>query len=152
MHTCQESTLRKETISRAKSRWVPEEVKKWVKENHQVGAKELQKNIKDKFKIELPYMRVFNGKQHVMDSIYGNWQESFQLLYPFKDEVERSIPCSIVEIDHQTVEYTFRGVTRNKECFRRVFVCFEACRRGFLVGCRPYLAIDATFLTWRFKG
>jgi len=71
-HTCQESTLRKETISRAKSRWVAEEVKKWVKENHQVGAKELQKNIKDKFKIELPYMRVFNGKQHAMDSIYGN--------------------------------------------------------------------------------
>ncbi|KAM0908489.1 hypothetical protein ACQ4PT_015411 [Festuca glaucescens] len=70
-HTCEESTLRKETISRAKSRWVAEEVKWWVTENHQVGAKELQKNIKDKFKIQLPYMRVFNGKQQVMDSIYG---------------------------------------------------------------------------------
>ena len=44
------------------------------------------------------------------------------------------------------------GVTKTKECFRRVFVCFEACRRGFLAGCRPYLAIDATFLTGRFKG
>ena len=31
-------------------------------------------------------------------------------------------------------------------------MCFEACRRGFLAGCRPYLAIDATFLTGRFKG
>ncbi|KAM0854469.1 hypothetical protein ACQ4PT_050426 [Festuca glaucescens] len=60
-HTCEESTLTKETISRAKSRWVAEEVKRWVTENHQVGAKELQMNIKDKFKIELPYMRVFNG-------------------------------------------------------------------------------------------
>ena len=50
------------------------------------------------------------------------------------------------------MEYTFRGVTKTKECFRRVFVCFEACRRGFLAGCRPYLAIDATFLTGRFKG
>ncbi|KAM0893020.1 hypothetical protein ACQ4PT_025377 [Festuca glaucescens] len=69
-HTCEESTLRKETISRAKSSWVAEEVKRWVTENHQVGAKELQKNIKDKFKIELPYMRVFNGKQQAMDSIY----------------------------------------------------------------------------------
>ncbi|XBI70040.1 hypothetical protein VPH35_064626 [Triticum aestivum] len=59
-HTCQESTLRKDTISRAKSRWVAEEVKKWVKENQQVGPKELQKNIKDKFKIDLPYMRLFN--------------------------------------------------------------------------------------------
>ena len=151
-HTCQESTLRKDTISRAKSRWVAEEVKKWVKENQQVGPKELQKNIKDKFKIDLPYMRLFNGKQHAMDSIYGNWQESFQLLYSFKGEVERTSPGSIVDIDHHTVEYTFRGVTKTKECFRRVFVCFEACRRGFLAGCRPYLAIDATFLTGRFKG
>uniref|UniRef100_A0A453JBW8 Uncharacterized protein n=1 Tax=Aegilops tauschii subsp. strangulata TaxID=200361 RepID=A0A453JBW8_AEGTS len=69
-HTCQESTLRKDTISRAKSRWVAEEVKKWVKENQQVGPKELQKNIEDKVKIDLPYMRLFNGKQHAMDSFY----------------------------------------------------------------------------------
>ncbi|KAM0912389.1 hypothetical protein ACQ4PT_012799 [Festuca glaucescens] len=89
-HTCEESTLRKEIISRAKSRWVAEEVKRWVTENHQVGAKELQKNIKDKFKIELPYMRVFNGKQQAMDSIYGNSQESFELLYSFKAEAKRT--------------------------------------------------------------
>ena len=151
-HTCQESTLRKETIGRAKSRWVADEVKKWVAENHQVGTKELQKNIKDKFKIELPYMRVFSGKQKAMESIYGKWNESFELLYSFKAEVERTSPGNIVEIDHHSVEYTLKGVTRTKECFRRVFVCFEACRMGFLVGCRPYLAIDATFLTGRFKG
>ncbi|KAM0902785.1 hypothetical protein ACQ4PT_019064 [Festuca glaucescens] len=151
-HTCLESTLRKETISRAKSRWVAEEVKRWVTKNHQVGTKELQKKLKEKFKIEVPYMRVFNRKQHAMDSIYGNWQESFKLLYSFKGEVEKTSPCSIVDIDHHSVEYTLRGVTMTKECFRRVFVCFEACCRGFLEGCRPYLAIDATFLTWRFKG
>ncbi|KAM0871570.1 hypothetical protein ACQ4PT_039311 [Festuca glaucescens] len=151
-HTCLKSTLRKETISRAKSRWVAEEVKRWVTENHQVGTKKLQKKLKEKFKIEVPYMRVFNGKQHAMDSIYGNWQESFKLLYSFKGEVEKTSPGSIVDIDHHSVEYTLRGVTMTKECFRRVFVSFEACRRGFLEGCRPYLAIDATFLTGRFKG
>ncbi|KAM0827872.1 hypothetical protein ACQ4PT_067900 [Festuca glaucescens] len=103
-HTCLESTLRKETISRAKSRWVAEEVKRWVIENHQVG------------------------------------------------EVERTSPGSILDIDHHSVEYTLREVTMTKECFRRVFVCFEVCRRSFLEGCMPYLAIDATFLTGRFKG
>ena len=66
--------------------------------------------------------------------------------------MDRTSPGSIVEIDHHTVEYTLRGVTMTKECFRRIFVCFEACRRGFLEDCRPYLAIDATFLTGRFKG
>ena len=121
-HTCQESTLRKETISRAKSRWVAEEVKRWVTEDNQIGTKQLMKKIKEKFKIDLPYMRVFNGKNHAMDSIYGNSQESFQLLYSFKAEVERTSPGSIVEIDHHTVEYTLRGVTMIKECFRKIFV------------------------------
>jgi hypothetical protein len=87
-----------------------------------------------------------------MKSIYGNWHESFKFLYSFKGEVERTIPGSIVDIDHHPVEYTLRGVTITKECFRRVFVCFEACRRGFLEGRWPYLATDATFLTGRFKG
>ena len=38
------------------------------------------------------------------------------------------------------------------ECFRRVFVCFKACWQGFLDGCRPYLAMDATTLHGIFKG
>jgi hypothetical protein len=37
-----------------------------------VAKKELQKNLKEKFKTKLPYMRVFNDKQHAMESIYGN--------------------------------------------------------------------------------
>jgi hypothetical protein len=28
----------------------------------------------------------------------------------------------------------------------------KPCVQGFLNGCRPYLAIDMTFLTGRFKG
>ena len=39
-----------------------------------------------------------------------------------------------------------------KECFRRVFVCFKACQKGFLEGCRPYLVVDATTLNGRFRG
>jgi hypothetical protein len=65
-----ESTLIKETISRAKSRWVAEEVKRWVTENHQVGTKELQKKLKEKFKIDLPCMRVFNGKNNMLWNLF----------------------------------------------------------------------------------
>ncbi|XP_047078838.1 uncharacterized protein LOC124689334 [Lolium rigidum] len=95
-HTCLESTLRKETISRAKSRWVAEEVKRWVTEDHQVGTKELQKKLKEKFKIE--------------------------------GEVEKTSPGSIVDIDHHTVEYTLRGMTMTKECFRRGGLKDDACK------------------------
>jgi hypothetical protein len=74
------------------------------------------------------------------------------LLYTFKVKVKKACSESVVEIDSHTVEYKVRGKTMKKECFRRVFVSFKACWKGFLTGCRPYLAVDATALNRRFRG
>ena len=57
-----------------------------------------------------------------------------------------------LEIDKETVKYNLRGKVKEKECFRRVFVSYKACWSGFLNGCRPYLAVDATALNGRFRG
>jgi hypothetical protein len=97
-------------------------------------------------------MRVFYGKEMVLDKIYGPWKDSFWLLYTWKAEVERACAESIVETDTETVQYKLKGKTMEKGCFRRVFVSFKACWSGFLNGCRPYLAVDATALNRRFKG
>jgi len=97
-------------------------------------------------------MRVFYGKEIALDKIYGPWKDSFNLLYTYKAEVEKASPGSVVEIDHQTVSYRVKGKTMKKECFRRFFVSFEACWRGFRAGCRPYLVVDATALNGRFRG
>lgn len=97
-------------------------------------------------------MRVFYGKQMAIDNLYGKYEDSFQLLYTFKAEVERASPGSVVEIDTHTVPFQLRGKRYEKQCFRRVFVSFKACWQGFLAGCRPYLAVDATALNGRFRG
>jgi hypothetical protein len=44
-----------------------------------------------------------------------------------------------------------RKMIMEKECFRRAFVSYKACWKGFLDGCRPYLAVDATALNGRFR-
>ena len=41
--------------------------------------------------------------------IYLTWNESFQLLYTFKAEVETASPGSVVEIDKHTVKYKLKG-------------------------------------------
>jgi len=61
----------------------------------------------------------------------------------FKAQIESSCPGSIVVIDHQM---------EKKIRFRRFFFALKPCTEGFLSGCRPYLAIDSTFLTGKFKG
>ncbi|XP_039808507.1 uncharacterized protein LOC120672256 [Panicum virgatum] len=79
-----------------------------------------------------------------MDTIYGLWGKSFDNLYRFKAQIEESSPGSFVVIDHHTIN--------NKTRFNRFFFAMKPCVDGFLRGCRPYLAVDNTFLNGKFKG
>jgi hypothetical protein len=117
-----------------------------------IGPTELVKKMKEKYGVEVSYVRVFYGKEHALDMIYDPWTESFKLLYTYKVEVEKACPGSVVEIDHHPVEYKMKGKIREKECFRRIFISFMACWKGFLDGCRPYLAVDATSLNGWYRG
>ena len=153
-HTCPPRAGAPEEKSKlAKTRWLADAIIDWLRETPTLGPTALIKLISDKFTINIPYMRMFYAKEMALDRINGPWNESFQLLYTFKAEVEMASPGSVVAIDKHTVPYKLKsGRMMQKECFRRAFVCFKACWKGFLDGCRPYLAVDATALHGRFKG
>ena len=136
----------------AKTRWVADAILDWLREEPGLGPTALHGKLFEKYKIEIPYMRIFNAREKALDRINGQWNDSFQLLYTFKAEVEMASPGSVVEIDKHTVPFKIKGKSFQKECFRRAFVCFKACWQGFLDGCRPYLAVDATHLTGRWRG
>ena len=36
--------------------------------------------------------------------------------------------------------------------FKRIFICYEGVRRGFLDGCRPFLGLDGCHLKGPYKG
>ena len=54
-------------------------------------------------------MRIFYAKEMALDRINGPWNESFQLLYTFKAEVEMASPGSVVAIDKHTVPYKLKA-------------------------------------------
>ena len=153
-HTCPpRGGVPEEEQKLAKTRWLADAIIDWLRETPSLGPTALITKISEKFDIKIPYMRMFYAKEMALDRINGPWNESFQLLYTFKVEVELASPGSVVAIDKHTVPYKLKsGRVMQKECFRRAFVCFKACWQGFLDGCRPYLAVDATALHGRFKG
>ncbi|WVZ83390.1 hypothetical protein U9M48_030548 [Paspalum notatum var. saurae] len=108
--------------------WVAERVVDMLKENPTKGPHELQAELKKKFSIEIPYYN----------------DESYVLVPTYRAALLNSLPGSIVELD--TEEH------HGDMCFRRFFVALKPCIDGFLQGCRPYVAIDATHLTGRSRG
>jgi hypothetical protein len=75
--------------------------------------------------MEVPYGRVFRGKEKALDIIYRKWDDSYQILPTYQAELLKSMTASVVELD-TTKEH------KGEVCFRRFFVAPKPCIDGFL--------------------
>jgi hypothetical protein len=141
-HACS-SSRRKRTVKNATKHWICWKVKDFLIQDATLGAKYLRQRLKENHMVSIPYMRVYKGKELALKQLYGDWESSFDNLFSFKDQVESSCLGSSIIIDRYDVN--------GKIIFRRLFFAMKPCLDGFLNGCRPYLAIDSTLLTGRFK-
>lgn len=108
-------------------------------DNPKLGATELQKRLKEEYKVIIHYRRVHAGnKDLAMKQLYVDWDNNFNNLCKFKELIELSCLGSFAVIDHHIVEDKIR--------FNRLFFVMRLCIYGFLQGCRPYIALDSTFL------
>ena len=141
-HTCSSVNQYGDTMT--SNNWVAERVVEFLKEDSIVGPTELQRKLKNKYALKVSYNKVFRGKEKVLEMIFGKWDDSYDLLPTYRAELLKSAPGSIVELDTENHQ--------EDVCFRRFFVALKPCIDGFLQGCRPYIAIDASHLTERSRG
>ena len=81
-----------------------DQVLDWLKEDGTLGTTVLKKKLKETYKVDVTYRKVYLGKQLAMDKIYGPWNKSFDNLYRFKAQIEESSLGSFVVIDHYTID------------------------------------------------
>ena len=128
----------------ATNHWVKDRVINWLREDPTLGPKVLKGKLEDKYCIQVSYYVVWDGRQMALDEILGGWEDSFVHVFSWKREIKKRSPDSIVEVEWD--------VENNKRRFSRMFVALKPCIDGFLEGCRPYLGIDSTVLTAKWKG
>jgi hypothetical protein len=78
------------------------------------------------------------------DMINEKWDDSYDLLPTYHGELSRSLPDNVVELYIEIHDIVV--------CFGRAFVALKPCIDGFVIGCRPYIAMDTTHLTGRSRG
>ena len=141
-HTCGSFNKCSQTI--ASNKWVADIVVDLLMEDPKMGPGALRDKLKKKYSVDVPYDRVARGKLRALDMIYGKWDESYDLLPTYQAELLISVPGSVVELE--TEEHN------GDVCFLRFFVALKPCIDGFLEGCKPFIAMDATHLTGRSRG
>jgi hypothetical protein len=128
----------------ANNHWVMDRVLGWLAKDPTIGATELKKKLEEQYHLQLSYYVVWDSKSMALDQLKGEWDDSFEHAFSFKAEVEKTNLESLVDIEYKQVE--------NKMRFTRMFVALKAYVDGFLNGCRPFLGVDSTHLTRKWKG
>jgi hypothetical protein len=135
-HTCITSSQR--VLTMTSQFWVAERITPVLAKTPNTTAKKLKTDMEKDYPIKMNYTTVWKAKQRVMKELYGDWANTFRMLYSFKEEVEKRSPDSVVEIDTEVAE-------DGKVYFSKLFMALKPCIDGFKAGCRPYCFMDMVY-------
>ncbi|XP_059299219.1 uncharacterized protein LOC132051950 [Lycium ferocissimum] len=126
--------------------------KKYVEEfriNPSWGVKEFQAHVMRKHSSTLSRHQSYRAKRKALDLITGTKEEQFDMLWDYCAELKRSNPGTtcILKLDDNP-----KTMVKNRKRFLGLYVCFAACKQGFLAGCRPVIGVDGCHLKGYQKG
>jgi hypothetical protein len=67
-------------VKNATKHWICKKVKDFLITDATLGAKELVKKLKEHHKVQIPYHRVYDGKELALKHHYGDWDSCFDNL------------------------------------------------------------------------
>ncbi|MBA0723451.1 hypothetical protein Golax_004030, partial [Gossypium laxum] len=102
--------------------------------------------MKTELGININISKVRKTKIDVLKEMEIDVIEEYVTLYDYAEELRRSNRGSTIEIKIEMLASGFPPL------FLRFYTCFDALRRGFLVGCRPILGMDGCYLKGIAKG
>ncbi|KAJ6801004.1 uncharacterized protein M6B38_199310 [Iris pallida] len=126
----------------ASVQWVASSVEERLRENPHYKPKEILEEIHRMHGITLSYKQAWRGKERIMATVRGSFEEGYRLLPQYCEQVKRTNPGSIASVYGNADDH----------CFRRLFISFYASIYGFVNACRPLIGLDRTLLKSKYLG
>ncbi|KAK9266742.1 hypothetical protein L1049_025364 [Liquidambar formosana] len=79
--------------------------------------------------------------------IHGKYTKQFKKVWDYTHELLKCNKGSSVKLLKDTP-----SILNAIPVFKRLYICFDACGRGFVAGCRPFIGVDGCFLKWPTEG
>jgi len=92
----------------------------------------------------LSHFKLYRAKKKALKLIHGGIDEQYAHLRNYVEELMRSNPDSTVRIKC--------AVRDAGPMFERIYVCFNACKRAFVITCRPLIGLNGCFLKGMYAG
>ena len=133
-HQCSRSFRNKA----ASSNWVASKLERQLRTQPNMNHSEAFDFIKKEYKVHLCDSKLFRSMKKARKLVEGNEAEQYAKLWDYAYELLKSNPGSTVKMDTIAISDT-------ETQFQRIYVCLEACKKGFKAGCRPLIGLDGVF-------
>ncbi|PON73186.1 hypothetical protein PanWU01x14_060270 [Parasponia andersonii] len=108
--------------------------------------------LKDKWGVEVDNVRLWRARREVRGDLEDDHKKSWSKLRMYAEMVLRTNPGSIAKISSEFVGEPDENGTRQAPRFKRIFICYDGVKKGFLNGCRPFLGVDGCHLKGIYEG
>ncbi|KAL4591693.1 hypothetical protein LXL04_004663 [Taraxacum kok-saghyz] len=138
-HTC----LNTRKIRSATASFLSKQIMDQVETNLTVPVRSLQTQLQKKYHVGFSIHKIFRAKSQAKKLVEGDYTKQYEVLRDYILELQSTNPDTTVKLDLVSEPNLANVTTR---CFKRIYICLGAMKKGFRVGMRDFLGLDDAFM------
>ena len=129
------------------AKFLAKHYKNIILDKHDYKIKDLKRDVEEELKVNVGISKCKRERRMVLDAYSRSFTTEYFELKTYADEIFRSKPGSAVK-----VEMCREDLKEGRRIFKIMFLCLDACKKGWKASCRPIIGLDGYFLKTQFKG
>ncbi|XP_016164432.1 uncharacterized protein LOC107606948 [Arachis ipaensis] len=140
-HTCS----RDNHCKSVDGKWVIDELEERIRLQPNLSVREADQFFRAEYDVLINERKIYRSMKKAKERIEGSKIAQYAILRDYANEILKTNPGSTVSIHTNPMP-------DSNPLFLRIYVCFDACKKGFVGGCRPFIGLDGTFLRGYYGG